>query len=146
MYPLKTWFAIYMRQVRKEKKLSQVEMAEAMGVNDHFISEIETFRFNPSLITIDEFFRKIGVTVEDFALFILNTSRAESEKIILRDWFSESASVRNDIIKILKESDYDVDAWLRQKNKASASKKRITDFLIPTKETTKKRISKRKKK
>ena len=38
----------YIKEVRKEKKLSQSELAEMVGVSRNTISSIETGQFNPT--------------------------------------------------------------------------------------------------
>ena len=54
----------HLKEVRTEKKLSQAQLAEMVGVSRNTISSIETGQFNPTaklaLILITEKFKKTG--------------------------------------------------------------------------------------
>ena len=54
-----------MQKYRKEKGLSQVEMAEKIGVSPTYIGFIEQGVRNPSIATLDKIARVLGVKLSE---------------------------------------------------------------------------------
>lgn len=55
-------FGDTIRELRKQKKLSQEEVAYSSGLDRSFISLLETGRQQPSLITIFQLAKALGIT------------------------------------------------------------------------------------
>ncbi len=56
-------------ELRKERRLSQNELAEAVGVTRQTIISLESGRYNASLRLAWRLARYFGVTIEDVFLF-----------------------------------------------------------------------------
>ena len=55
-------FGDTLRELRKQKKLSQEEIAYSSGLDRSFISLLETGRQQPSLITIFQLAKALGIS------------------------------------------------------------------------------------
>jgi putative transcriptional regulator len=66
------------RVLRAEHKLSQSELANAIGVSRKTISTIEVGRFVPSTIIAMQLARHFGVTVEEIFTLAESTSKKTS--------------------------------------------------------------------
>lgn len=51
------------KKIRKEKKLTQQELAKKIGISRSYLSDVENNRYNPSSKTIESFAEKLGVTM-----------------------------------------------------------------------------------
>lgn len=51
------------KAIRKEKKLTQSELAEEMGISRSYLSDIENNRKNPSIKTLTSLANKLDVSV-----------------------------------------------------------------------------------
>lgn len=52
-------------RIRKEMKLTQEQLAERSGLSQQYISELETGKRNPTIVTIYELACALGVTHVD---------------------------------------------------------------------------------
>lgn len=50
------------KKIRKEKKLSQQELSELMGISRSYLSDVENDRYNPSIKTITQLAKQLGVS------------------------------------------------------------------------------------
>ena len=55
--------------LRKERRISQAEMAEAVSVTRQTIISLESGRYNASLLLAHKIARYFGLTIEDIFLF-----------------------------------------------------------------------------
>ena len=55
--------------LRKERRISQAELAEAMAVTRQTIISLESGRYNASLLLAHKIARYFGLTIEDIFLF-----------------------------------------------------------------------------
>lgn len=60
--------------LRKERRLSQAELAEAVSVTRQTIISLENGRYNASLLLAHKIARYFGTTIEDIFLFEEETS------------------------------------------------------------------------
>lgn len=51
------------KQIRKEKKLTQQRLAKEIGISRSYLSDVENNRYNPSSKTIESLSGKLGVTM-----------------------------------------------------------------------------------
>lgn len=56
-------------QIRKEKGLSQVELAEVLEVSRQTISSLENGRYNPSIVLAFKIAKYFDVTIEDVFIY-----------------------------------------------------------------------------
>ena len=56
-------------QLRKERRMSQAELAEAVEVTRQTIISLESGRYNASLLLAHKIARSFGLTIEDVFLF-----------------------------------------------------------------------------
>ncbi|MFZ5642662.1 MAG: helix-turn-helix transcriptional regulator [Bacillota bacterium] len=57
------------RQLRKERKVSQEDLAKACNVSRQTINAIENNKYDPSLALAFQLAKVLGVTVDDLFLF-----------------------------------------------------------------------------
>ena len=55
--------------LRKERRISQAELAEAVSVTRQTIISLESGRYNASLLLAHKIARDFGLTIEDIFLF-----------------------------------------------------------------------------
>ena len=55
--------------LRKERRISQAELAEAVAVTRQTIISLESGRYNASLLLAHKIARYFGLTIEDIFLF-----------------------------------------------------------------------------
>ena len=55
--------------LRKERRISQAELAEAVAVTRQTIISLESGRYNASLLLAHKIARYVGTTIEDMFLF-----------------------------------------------------------------------------
>lgn len=65
------------KQIRKQKGVSQVEVAEAAGIDPKSLSRIESGVFNPSVETLQGLAAALEVEMQDFFLTDENWSRLQ---------------------------------------------------------------------
>lgn len=51
------------KKIRKEKKLTQQQLAKEMGISRSYLSDVENNRYNPSIKTLISLANKLGVTM-----------------------------------------------------------------------------------
>lgn len=56
-------------QLRKERRITQEELADAVGVTRQTIISLENGRYNASLLLARKLSRYFGLTIEDLFLF-----------------------------------------------------------------------------
>jgi len=56
-------------QLRKERRISQVELADAVDVTRQTIISLENGRYNASLLLAHKIARYFGLSIEDIFLF-----------------------------------------------------------------------------
>ena len=61
------------RELRKNKKLTQEELAELIGISRQAINAIEKEKFDPSLPTAFKMAELFKTSIEELFLFIKNT-------------------------------------------------------------------------
>ena len=54
-----------LRKIRTKKKMSQVELANALNVDRAYISNIENGRMNPTLSTLEKIAGALGVATSE---------------------------------------------------------------------------------
>lgn len=54
-----------LRKLRLKKKMSQVDLATALGVDRAYISNIENGRMNPTLSTLEKIAGALGVSTSE---------------------------------------------------------------------------------
>jgi putative transcriptional regulator len=69
----------HIAKLRSKQKISQQELAEAIGVSRKTISTVETMRFVPSVIIALKLARHFNVRVED--IFTLNDDAENNAKL-----------------------------------------------------------------
>lgn len=62
--PIKS-FGLVVKKLRQEQKLSQESLAIAANLDRSFLSQLETGRKQPSLLTIFQLAQALGVSVAD---------------------------------------------------------------------------------
>ena len=66
MSTLRTRFGKRLRKIRREKDITQEQLAEAIGVTGEFISNLERGKSAPSFETVEKLSEALGVDVEEF--------------------------------------------------------------------------------
>lgn len=69
---LKNDFGKKIKELRKERKLTQAKLAELAGVNEKHISKIETGVYFPTFSTLNKILKVLKVNIEAFELGIKN--------------------------------------------------------------------------
>ncbi len=64
MEVIRLHIATRMKKIREEKKMTQTEMAEIMGVKQSYLTGIESGKRNPNISTISKFCKAIGGKLE----------------------------------------------------------------------------------
>ena len=68
---------MFIATLRKEKKLTQEELAERLGVTNKTISRWETGKYMPDLSLLSELSKELGVTIND----LLNGERIDKDEL-----------------------------------------------------------------
>jgi transcriptional regulator with XRE-family HTH domain len=56
-------FGIRMRQLRQERRLSQVDLSDSTGMEQAFVSRLENGKAEPSLATLDRLAKAFGLSL-----------------------------------------------------------------------------------
>ena len=72
------------RQLRKEKGLTQIQLADIIYVSESYIALIESGKRNPSIEIVSKLADVFHVTTD----YIVNGSEAEEDKLMLKEWSS----------------------------------------------------------
>lgn len=70
MQTTKSLLGARIKELRRAKKLSQEQLAEIISLDPKFISRIEVGRSSPSLETIENIARALGVEIRDLFEFV----------------------------------------------------------------------------
>lgn len=54
-----------LKKIRTKKNITQIEIANILGVNRSFVSNIENGKNNPTLLTITNLAKALGVTTKE---------------------------------------------------------------------------------
>ena len=54
-----------LKKIRTKKNITQIEVANILGVNRSFVSNIENGKNNPTLLTITNLAKALGVTTKE---------------------------------------------------------------------------------
>lgn len=65
MSTLRTRFGKRLRKIRREKDITQEQLAETIGVTGEFISNLERGKSAPSFETVEKLAEALGVDVEE---------------------------------------------------------------------------------
>jgi transcriptional regulator with XRE-family HTH domain len=66
MNPLRTRFGKRLRKIRRDRDITQEQLAEAVNVTGEFISNLERGKSAPSFETVEKLAEALGVDVEEF--------------------------------------------------------------------------------
>jgi len=58
-----------LEEIRKQKGLTQEELAEALGVSRQTINSLENGRYNPSIVLAFRIARFFGMSIEEIFVF-----------------------------------------------------------------------------
>ena len=72
--------ALNVIRLRRERGITQAELADAIGVAQPRIAEVETGDANPRLITLSKIAHALGVTLSELLEDNLNAERAERRR------------------------------------------------------------------
>lgn len=61
-----SWIGKRLRQLRRERGLTGRDIANAVGIGQSTISQIETYRQLPNIQTLDAICQALGITLADF--------------------------------------------------------------------------------
>lgn len=75
-------------ELRKERHISQAELAEALEVTRQTINSLESGKYNASLLLAHKLARYFGLSIEDIFLFEEETQEEAAPKITMtaEDW------------------------------------------------------------
>ncbi|MFS2138543.1 helix-turn-helix domain-containing protein [Duganella sp. Dugasp56] len=77
MTTIKSALGSRIRQLRKQKGLTQFQAAEAAGIDPKSLSRLESGVFNPSIDTLQRLARAMGTEIEDFFLSDVTWARSQ---------------------------------------------------------------------
>ena len=84
------------KQIRKQKGLSQEQVSEIAGIDPKSLSRIETGVFNPALDTLESLANALGVGIQDF--FVSDADWVRLQKGYLLESIAKASD--KDILKI----------------------------------------------
>ncbi len=105
------------RELRKDKKMSQAELAEATRLSDNYIALVEQGKRSPSLETIDKISKALKTSYEELFSFQSKDPRETAEKSLLSLLKGKS---EQDILLVLKlaEAMFEYLSMAKKKRKA----------------------------
>lgn len=81
MGTLRKNFGAHIRRIRKGKKMSQEDLAERAGVSPAYISQLETGKLNPTLVTIEKIVQGLDIGLpQAFGFLYAKTITSEQIK------------------------------------------------------------------
>jgi len=99
---IKTRFGQTIRALRKQKGLTQEKLGELSGLNQSYIGDIERGQRNPSLETVNNLCRALGLSVsETFNLMEQPQSIQEKSRSYLQEVSAEDAAFLQDLFQKL---------------------------------------------
>lgn len=90
-----------LKKIRKEKKLTQQQLAKKIGISRSYLSDVENNRYNPSSNTVESFAEKLNVSM--FYLTTGEKTLADSTRHeisdLLKTWVEASEGMQSDLKK-----------------------------------------------
>ena len=91
------------KEVRKQKGMSQDELAERVDLSSQYISQIETGRKKGSLPTYNKLAKALGVSIDELTGSISEGSRVLSDvDLILQDCSKEERELLVEVLRVVK--------------------------------------------
>lgn len=91
------------KEVRKQKGMSQDELAERADLSSQYISQIETGRKKGSLPTYNKLAKALGVSIDELTGSISEGSRVLSDvDLILQDCSKEERELLVEVLRVVK--------------------------------------------
>ena len=91
------------KEVRKQKGMSQDELAERANLSSQYISQIETGRKKGSLPTYNKLAKALGVSIDELTGSISEGSRVLSDvDLILQDCSKEERELLVEVLRVVK--------------------------------------------
>ena len=91
------------KEVRKQKGMSQDELAERAELSSQYISQIETGRKKGSLPTYNKLAKALGVSIDELTGSISEGSRVLSDvDLILQDCSKEERELLVEVLRVVK--------------------------------------------
>lgn len=91
------------KEVRKQKGMSQDELAERADLSSQYISQIETGRKKGSLPTYNKLAKALGVSIDELTGSISESSRVLSDvDLILQDCSKEERELLVEVLRVVK--------------------------------------------
>ena len=91
------------KEVRKQKAMSQDELAERADLSSQYISQIETGRKKGSLPTYNKLAKALGVSIDELTGSISEGSRVLSDvDLILQDCSKEERELLVEVLRVVK--------------------------------------------
>ena len=100
---LKNLFGQNLKTIRKERNLTQEQLAEIIEVETGFVGMIETGKRAPSFETLQKITEKLDVSYSDLFDLKDNSTPNTLQKLILKEIKNEDAKTLNYILKSVKE-------------------------------------------
>ena len=89
------------KKIRKERKVSQHDLAEKVGINPNHLSRLETGKYNPSVSVLKKIAESLEVPVE----YLMNDEDGDIPEIQVRN---KSLLEKVKLIETLDEEDQEV--------------------------------------
>ncbi len=91
------------KEVRKQKGMSQDELAERADLSSQYISQIETGRKKGSLPTYNKLAKALGVSIDELTGSISEGSKVLSDvDLILQDCSKEERELLVEVLRVVK--------------------------------------------
>src|SRR5699024_7540590 len=97
------------KQIRKEKKLTQQELAKLMGISRSYLSDVENNRYNPSTKTIEALAEKLDVSMlylttgQKALRDLTDEERKDSWEKTRNVFLEKNKEIQNDLKEELKQ-------------------------------------------
>ena len=133
------------KQIRLDRKLTQMEFSEEIGISRSYLNDLENNRKSPSLKTLDKISEKIGIETTDllggnnmqekeaidflmeYGFKLMTNVKGEKKTVYIE---LPSEVVDKEIDKIMAGTETEVDHWLSGKDTALVN----DEFIIYIKE------------
>ena len=132
------------KQIRLNRKLTQMEFSEEIGISRSYLNDLENDRKSPSLKTLDKISEKIGIETTyllgsnemnnkaidflmEYGFKLMTNVKGEKKKVYIE---LPSENVNEEIYKIIAGTKTEVDHWLSGKDTALVN----DEFIIYIKE------------
>lgn len=98
---LKKLFGNRIKELRSKKRMTQFELAEAVGIDSKHLSHIETGRSFPKALLIEKLADKLDINIDSFFEFQVLMEREKLMELIIKDLYQLSDKDLSKIYKIL---------------------------------------------